>query len=127
MILHPERLEGVHPDLVAIVEAAAPAMPWDILVVEGIRTVERQRELVAHGASQTMHSRHIPGDDGLGKAVDLAPAPDGQPSWAWPLYYVIATQMKAAATNLGTPVEWGGDWTSFKDGPHWQLPHATYP
>lgn len=127
MIIKPERLKLVHHDLIKVIEAAAPLMPWDIMVIEGARTIERQRELVAQGASQTMNSRHIPGTDLLCKAADLAPAPDGKPSWAWPLYHVLAEHMKAAAGTLGIQIEWGGDWTSFKDGPHWQLPHSTHP
>ena len=125
-LLHEERLRGVHPDLIAVVREASRAMPWDVAVIEGIRTVERQKILVAQGASKTMNSRHIPGADGLGKAVDLAPAPDGQVSWAWPLYYVLAPIMKQTAARLVIHVEWGGDW-KFKDGPHWQLSWAAYP
>jgi N-acetyl-anhydromuramyl-L-alanine amidase AmpD len=64
-----------------------------------------------------MKSRHI-----TGHAVDIAPVIDGQPSWSWPLYYKLAPQVKAAAKAVGVPIEWGGDWKSFKDGPHWQLP-----
>lgn len=126
MILKPERLVGVHPDLVKVVKRAEIMMPWDILIIEGVRTVERQKELVKQGASRTMNSRHIPGIDGLAKAFDCAPAPDGQPSWAWPLYHILAGHMKAAATEMMQVIEWGGDWSSFKDGPHWQLPYGTY-
>lgn len=126
-ILHQERLNLVHPKLVEIVNAASANLPWDVLIVEGVRSLDRQKQLVAQGASTTMRSRHIPSADGLSHAVDIAPAPDGQPSWAWPLYYTIADAMKAAAQQLGTPLEWGGDWHTFKDGPHWQLPWADFP
>lgn len=126
MILKPERLANVHPDLVKVVTLASERMPWDIMIIEGVRTVERQKQLVAQGASRTMSSRHIPGIDGLAKAFDCAPAPDGQPSWAWPLYHVLAGHMKAAAEDLRQVIEWGGDWVSFKDGPHWQLPYGVY-
>lgn len=126
-LLHGERLRQVHPDLIKLVYRAAIAAPWDLLVIEGIRTVERQKVLFAQGASKTMNSRHIPGVDGLGKAVDIAPAPGGQASWAWPLYHILAPVVKAAAVELKIPIEWGGDWATFADGPHWQLPHAKYP
>mgnify|MGYP000914703233 CR=1 FL=1 len=126
MILRPERLTGVHPDLVKVVKRAEGMMPWDIMILEGVRTVERQRELVKQGASRTMNSRHIPGIDGLAKAFDCAPAPAGKPSWAWPLYHILAQHMKAAADEMRQVIEWGGDWPSFKDGPHWQLPYGTY-
>lgn len=126
-ILHRERMVGVHGDLVKVVVLAAEKAPWPLVIIEGRRTIERQRELVAQGASKTLNSRHIPGADNLGKALDVAPAPEGVASWAWPLYYQLAPLMKEAAEELAISVEWGGDWTSFKDGPHWQLPHGEYP
>ena len=126
-LLHREKLAGVHPDLVRVILAAADAAPWPLQIIEGVRTVERQRELMAQGASKTMNSRHIPGVDGLSKAVDVAPAPDGHASWAWPLYDGLSPVIKAAAKKLNVPVEWGGDWKSFRDGPHWQLPYAKFP
>jgi peptidoglycan L-alanyl-D-glutamate endopeptidase CwlK len=129
-LLHRERLKGVHPDLVKVVLRAVENAPWAVALIEGRRTIERQRQLYSQGASTTMDSRHIPppppGDD-LAKAVDLAPAPDGVASWAWPLYYQFAPLMKAAARELGVDIEWGGDWSRFKDGPHWQLSHKAYP
>lgn len=127
MIIREDKLIQVHPDLAAVVKRAADAMPWDITVLECLRSPERQKELVAHGASHTLRSRHLAGPDGLSRAVDLAPSPGGDITWSWPPYYVLAASMKTAAQQLGIPIEWGGDWTSFKDGPHWQLPWADYP
>lgn len=121
------RLNGVHPDLVRVVRRAAADTDLQFVVLEGVRTAARQRQLVAQGASRTMNSRHIPGRDGLAKAVDIAPAPGGKVSWDWPLYHRLAKIMKAAAAAEGVPIEWGGDWRTFKDGPHWQLPHKVYP
>lgn len=118
MLLREERLEGVHPDLQAVVRKAAANLDHDIMVLEGLRTKERQAELFKKGATTTMNSKHL-----VGKAVDLAPMlDDGQVSWHWPHYYELAPVMKAAASDLGIRVEWGGDWKHFKDGPHWQLP-----
>ena len=114
-------LQGVHNDLVRVVELALDLSEVDFTVIEGVRTLERQRELVRKGASRTMRSRHL-----TGHAVDLAPYIGGQIRWDWPPFYKIETAMKAAAEELGIPVEWGGDWT-FKDGPHWQLPWREYP
>lgn len=116
------RLAGVHPRLQAVVKLAIQMTPVDFAVLEGLRTVERQRELLRAGASTTMRSRHL-----SGHAVDLGAIVDGQVRWDWPLYYRIAPAVKAAALQLGVPIEWGGDWESFKDGPHWQLPWAEYP
>jgi peptidoglycan LD-endopeptidase CwlK len=117
-----ERLKGVHPDLVKVVERAIQLTPVDFTVLEGLRTEARQRELVARGASKTMNSRHL-----TGHAVDLGAFVGGEVRWDWPLYHRIAAAVKAAAAELEVPIEWGGDWRSFKDGPHWQLPWKQYP
>lgn len=112
-------LQGVHPDLVKVVKRAIQITDQDFTVIEGVRSVSRQRELVAKGASKTMNSRHL-----TGHAVDIAPYPI---SWEWEKFYPIADAMKQAAQELGIELEWGGDWTSFKDGPHYQLPWNKYP
>lgn len=111
------RLKGVHPDLVRVVQRAIELTKQDFTVLEGLRTRERQKQLVAKGASKTMNSYHI-----TGHAVDIAPIVNGQVSWDWKYYYPVRDAMKAAAKELGVKVEWGGDWKSFKDGPHWQIP-----
>jgi peptidoglycan L-alanyl-D-glutamate endopeptidase CwlK len=122
------RLAGLHPDLVRVVERARLAMPF--IVVEGLRNRERQHRLVAIGASQTLNSRHL-----TGHAVDLAywlddgdGAPEaGEVRWDWPLARKIAAAMKAAATEEGVALVWGGDWKSFPDGPHFELHRRVYP
>lgn len=122
------RLKKAHPDLKKIVERAAAISTVPFTVLQADRTIEQQRENVKKGVSQTMKSRHLIGKDGMVYAVDIAPiGPDGKVSWAWPLYHKLAPFMKQAAKDVKIPVEWGGDWKSFKDGPHWQLPWAKYP
>lgn len=116
------RLEGVHPDLVACVLRAIEITEVDFSVLEGLRTAERQAQLVANGASSTSNSRHL-----TGHAIDLGAYINGSIDWSWPLYYKIADAMKQAADELNVDLEWGGDWTTFKDGPHFQLSWATYP
>jgi peptidoglycan L-alanyl-D-glutamate endopeptidase CwlK len=116
------RLEGVHPDLVRVVKKAAAMSDLDFTVLEGLRTVERQKQLVSQGASKTMNSRHI-----TGHAVDLAPMIAGEVRWDWPLYHKLAKIVKSAAADEKVPLQWGGDWRAFKDGPHWELPWAFYP
>ncbi|OZI58702.1 M15 family metallopeptidase [Bordetella genomosp. 1] len=117
------RLAGVHPDLVAVVNLAIQRALTDFTVVEGVRTPARQRELVASGASRTMESYHLPQADGLGHAVDLAPLVDGAIPWNnWAAFAELAGVVKACAAELGIPIEWGGDWKTFKDGPHFQIP-----
>jgi peptidoglycan LD-endopeptidase CwlK len=117
-----KRLEGVHPDLVRVVERAIELTEVDFTVLEGMRTVARQKKLVAKGASTTMNSRHL-----TGHAVDIGAWVDGTVRWDWPLYYKLAEAMKQAAKELNVDLEWGGDWKSFKDGPHFELRWAAYP
>lgn len=116
------RLIGVHPDLVKVVERAAQLTTVDFIITEGKRTPARQRELLKAGASQTLNSRHI-----TGHAVDVAAKVGGQVRWDWPLYYKLADAFKKAAEELQVPLTWGGDWKSFKDGPHFELPRGRYP
>lgn len=117
-----DRLTGVHPDLVRVVKRAIEITTVDFAVLEGVRSKSRQEQLVKAGASQTMNSRHI-----TGHAVDLGAYVSGSVRWDWPLYNKIADAVKQAAAELGVPIEWGGDWRTFKDGPHFQLPHKEYP
>lgn len=117
-----ERLKGVHADLVRVVERAIQITHVDFTVGEGLRTLQRQRELLAAHATTTLRSRHL-----TGHAVDLIALIEGQPRWDWPLYHKLADAMKQAAGELDVPIEWGGDWKTFKDGPHFQLPWSEYP
>jgi peptidoglycan L-alanyl-D-glutamate endopeptidase CwlK len=116
------RLKGVHPDLVKVVEHAINISAVDFTVLEGVRTPERQKLLRDSGASQTLNSRHI-----TGHAVDLGALIDGEVRWDWPLYHKIAAAMKQAAKELNIAIIWGGDWRSFKDGPHFELDRRKYP
>ena len=140
-----DNLTGVQPALVAVVKRAIQITKVDFGVVEGVRTASRQAELVASGASQTMNSRHL-----TGHAVDLMAYIGDRSSWELNLYDDIADAMKQAATELNTPIRWGGAWTvndirkwygtmqsamnsyiderrkagrrPFIDGPHFELP-----
>ena len=115
------RLVGVHPDLVKVVDHAITISEIDFVVLEGMRTPERQKTLVESGASWTMNSRHI-----TGHAVDLGAWVDDRVDWSWPLYAKIAAAMKNAAKDLDIPIVWGGDWKQ-KDGPHFELDRKVYP
>ena len=142
------RLQGLHPDLVAVVQRAIEWTLVDFTVLEGLRTYERQQKLVEIGASKTLNSRHL-----TGHAVDLGAWVDGEVDWAWPLYHGIANAMAQAARELHVPMTWGGCWdrpltqivdaqralddyakrrrTSradpFLDGPHFELDRSIYP
>jgi len=116
-------LEGVHVDLIKVVTRAIDITPIDFMIIEGVRTAARQKELLARGATTTLNSRHL-----TGHAVDIVPLDSGgDVSWHWPDYDVLAPVIKQAANELCISLEWGGDWVKFKDGPHWQLPWADYP
>ena len=116
-------LRGIHPDLRRVIDRALQESPLDFVVIEGLRTVERQKELVESGASKTMNSRHL-----TGHAVDLLPiGPNGKAAFDWPLYDRLGPAVKRAAEREGVPIVWGGDWRTFKDGPHFELDRAIYP
>lgn len=117
-----QRLVGVHPDLVRVVHRANEITKTPFIVVEGLRTVARQRELVAKGASRTMNSRHI-----TGHAVDLAPWIDGTVRWDWPAFWPLVAAMRQASEELKIPVIHGANWKSFPDGPHHELDRKVYP
>lgn len=116
------RLKGVHPALIGVIEASILISPVDFMVTEGLRTAERQGQLVAAGASRTRNSRHL-----TGHAVDVAALVDGTVRWDWPLYPRIAEAVKAAARARGVALVWGGDWPRLRDGPHFELDRRTFP
>lgn len=117
-----DRLKGLHPDLVRVVKRAITLTPVDFTVLEGLRTLERQHQLLASGATTTLNSRHL-----TGHAVDLGAVVGGEVRWDWPLYARLNSAMADAARIEKVPIEWGGGWKKFKDGPHFQLPWKQYP
>ena len=116
-----DRLSGVHPDLVAVVKLAIELSDIDFQVIEGVRSKARQEQLFKAGASQTLNSRHL-----TGHAVDLAALVNDSIRWDWPLYFKIADAMKKASSQLKIKIVWGGDWRTFKDGPHFELSKEVY-
>lgn len=99
-------LQGVNIALVEVVKRAIQITKVDFAVTEGLRSIERQKELVAKGASQTMQSKHI-----TGKAVDLTAFLDNRVSWEIALYDEIADAMRQAAIEQNVPIRWGAAWT----------------
>lgn len=117
------KLVGLHPDLILVIGRAISISDTDFSIIEGRRTIEKQREYLAAGKSKTMNSRHL-----TGHAVDLAPWTHGTIDWeSWQQFEKVAKAMKAASSDLGIPVDWGGDWKTFKDGPHFELLWSAYP
>ena len=107
--------------MVKVMEEAIKESPLDFSITEGVRTLERQKELFEAGKSQTMNSRHL-----KGFAVDIAVLVDGKITWEFSKYQIVADHIKKVAKNLNIPIVWGGDWVSFKDGPHFELHRSKY-
>lgn len=117
-----KNLTGVHHDLVRVIEHASN-MGANFIVTEGMRTIERQRQLLAAGKSRTLKSRHL-----SGHAVDLVcRVGDRGVSYDEHDMADLANIVKHAASECGVQIEWGGDWKSFCDTPHFQLPEKLYP
>jgi peptidoglycan L-alanyl-D-glutamate endopeptidase CwlK len=140
------RLVGVHDDLVEVAKTALQLSTVPFIITEGLRTLDRQKQLLAAGASKTLKSRHL-----TGHAIDVAAYvdldgdsmkdPNEAIRWDWPLYFQIAEAFRKAAEEVEVPVEWGGHWrllnnngpvaesdlAKFADGPHFQLPWRDYP
>jgi peptidoglycan L-alanyl-D-glutamate endopeptidase CwlK len=120
-------LSGIHRDLVRIVKRALEITSIDFSVTYGMRTVAQQAEILKKKKSTTKNSRHL-----TGHAVDLTPwldgkSVDGSKPENWSHFATVARAMKMASLELKIPMEWGGDWETFKDGYHFQLPWASYP
>ena len=96
-----DRLKGVHPDLVAVVERAIELTGVDFGVTCGVRTIEEQEANVAAGRSQTMRSKHLPQEDGYSQAVDVVAYVGSDVSWELNLYDDICDAFKAAAEEVG--------------------------
>lgn len=109
-------MKGVDPRLVAVATLALSRSPIDFVVTEGLRSIERQNKLLAEGKSKTIKSKHL-----IGHAIDIAPIINGKVSWDFSEFEKVAVIMKRAALDLDIPLFWGGDWKSFKDGPHFQI------
>lgn len=115
-----DNLVGVHPKLVEVVKRALELSPVDFTVIEGVRSVERQKQLFKDGFTKTLNSKHfISAKTGYGHAVDIVPLPVDWKNEA--AFKLVADAMKKAADELGVKITWGGSWKSFKDLPHYQM------
>ena len=101
-----ERLKGVDARLVNVLNELIKIM--DVTIIEGLRSEERQKELLAKGATKVKYSKHMEG-----KAVDLAPYPidwenrDG--------FHYMGGMVRGIGKQLGVKIRWGGDWDSDGD------------
>jgi len=98
-----ERLKGVDPRLVVVLERVCKH--FDITVIEGLRSQERQNELVEQGKSKTKFGKHV-----QGKAVDVAPYPI---DWnARDDFHYLGGFVLGVAASMGVKLRWGGDWNA---------------
>jgi peptidoglycan L-alanyl-D-glutamate endopeptidase CwlK len=128
-----KNLEGVHPQLREVVEKAITNSPIDFTVASGVRTVDEQAALYAQGRTKPgsivtnadgyiKKSNHQPKADGYGYAVDLYAYISGRVQYDdVDSLTKIARHVKQQAQALGYVVEWGGDWKTLKDYPHFEL------
>ena len=108
--LSQSRLTNVQVDLARCVRKAIELTEQDFQVFEGLRDIERQRELVARGASRTLDSYHLGDKYGQSHAVDLVPFIAGKVQWQDAPCLVVARAMHRAAKMLMVPVTWGAVW-----------------
>jgi peptidoglycan L-alanyl-D-glutamate endopeptidase CwlK len=116
------KLNTVHKSLQDLFYAAIGEAPYDFSITEGLRSLERQKQLFRDGKSKTMNSRHL-----TGNAVDVCIIIDGKASWDFDKYVELAEYIKKIAKAVNVPIVWGGDWQSFRDGPHYELDRKVYP
>jgi peptidoglycan L-alanyl-D-glutamate endopeptidase CwlK len=134
-----KNLEGVHPKLIDVVERAIELTEQDFFVNEGVRTMERQKELYAQGRTKpgpkvtwTLNSNHFKNPNtGFGHAVDVYPFPykDVNSKAYAAKQMVVAKAMLKAAHELNIPIRWGADWDmdgnygerGEGDSPHFEL------
>lgn len=104
------RLIDVQVDLARCVRKAIELTEQDFQVFEGLRELDRQRELVARGASRTLDSYHLRDGHGVGHAVDLVPFIGGKVQWQDEPCLAVTRAMHRAAKMFGVPVTWGAVW-----------------
>ena len=105
-----QKLVGVDEQLVETVKKAIELTKIDFGVIYGVRNIEEQEKLFKSGRSQTMNSKHLLQDDGMGHAVDLMAYQDGEPCWEIQVYDEIADAMKEAAVRTDLKLRWGAAW-----------------
>ena len=105
------KLKGVHPDMVAVVERAIELTDVDFGVTYGVRSLAEQEKLVASGRSQTMKSKHLKQDDGYSHAVDVVAYDGSDVVWEINVYDNICDAFKKAAIEKGVAIKWGAAWS----------------
>jgi peptidoglycan LD-endopeptidase CwlK len=124
------RLDTCHPLLVQLFDRVIKRadLRHDLTVVCGHRGQVEQDAAVKAGASKLAWPKSAHNSK-PSRAVDVAPFVGRSASWEWAHYHAVAPAIKAEWAAMqaeglipaGVRLTWGGDWTRFQDGPHWQL------
>lgn len=105
-----------------ICEVARLDLPYDFTVFETKRTLETQKKYVERGVSKTLNSKHIPDSNNIVKAVDIVPYVNGKNTWEEKYFHALIPIFKQMVDKLyPNEIEFGYDWTKFKDMPHIQI------
>jgi peptidoglycan L-alanyl-D-glutamate endopeptidase CwlK len=115
------QLSTCQHELQEVMNLAITKSKYDFGISEGVRTEERQAKLVEEGRSRTLKSRHLANQYGMSEACDIMVYVDGEVNWDIKYYKSVARAVFESAIELSIPVEWGGLWENFTDGPHFQL------
>lgn len=118
-----KRLNGVNSLLIAIAVDSIENSPYDFGIPQhgGKRTASEQYELYTRKVSRLdgyqKRSYHQ-----TGNAFDIYGYIDGKATWEEKVLKEIADHIiKTAKAQYNVDLEWGGNWESFKDMPHFQI------
>lgn len=114
-------LGGLNPmliDKVNVILSKLTQKGWRPRVASGLRSVEEQQEKIDQGRSSLKNprdSKHV-----QGRAVDIIDSRYGWNGPASDLDFQFWNDLGEAAREVG--LVWGGDWKSFKDVAHVEMP-----
>lgn len=119
------RLKKLHPVVKEATEALiqlSHAAGIPILIAQGLRTIEEQNALYEQGRTKpgniVTNARGGYSYHNFGVAIDFCILKDSGKDVSWT---VDNRWMKVVSFAKQLGFEWGGDWTSFKDYPHFEM------
>jgi peptidoglycan L-alanyl-D-glutamate endopeptidase CwlK len=127
------RLTGLHPVVLAaatVLIERCYKLNIPILITQGLRTIAEQDALYAQGRTKpgaiVTNARGGYSYHNFGLAVDFALLLPNGSSVSWDMCRdgnnnQIADWQEVVKEAKALGFEWGGDWTSFKDYPHFQM------
>lgn len=119
------RLRGVEPVLVAILVEGIKESPYDFGIPRhgGYRTESEQYLLYKQRPKVTnIDGYHRKSYHQSGRAFDIYAFVDGKATWEPKYYKPISDHLKKIAKDrFNVELEWGGDFSTFVDLPHFQI------